>query len=318
MSSSTLFVGIDVSKDTFDIHIRPDRRHQSFVYNEDGLDQFLEILLPLQSQIETIVLEATGGLERRLAAFLLSHQFPVVILNPGQVRHFAKATGQLAKTDSIDAGVLSHFAQTLRPRFRTLPDEFLQELRDLLARRRQMMDMIVSEKNRLTTASPRIRRQILQHIQWLTKRIASIDDDLNRSIHSNPVWKANEELLRSVPGIGSVSSSSLLIHLPELGSLNRHQIAALAGIAPLNRDSGTFRGRRTTQGGRASVRGALYMCTLVATRYNGTIRVFYQRLVQAGKPKMVALVACMRKLLTILNSMVKHNRPWNDSYANIC
>jgi transposase len=310
-----VFVGIDVSKDTFDIHIRPVDQSQSFVYNEEGLDHFLELLRPFQSQIETIVLEATGGLERRLVALLLSRQLPVVVVNPGQVRHFAKATGQLAKTDSIDAGVLSHFAQTLRPQFRTLPDEFVQELRDLLARRRQMMDMIISEKNRLTTAGPKIRRQILQHIQWLTKRIASIDDDLNRSIRSNPDWKANEELLRSVPGIGSVSSSSLLIQLPELGSLNRHQIAALAGIAPLNRDSGTFRGRRTTQGGRASVRCALYMCTLVATRYNETIRTFYQRLLKAGKPKMVALVACMRKLLTILNSMVKHGRSWDDSYA---
>ena len=316
MSSSLSFVGIDVSKNTFDIHIRPSGQSQSFGYDEGGLRELISVLQSIEPQIETIVLEATGGYERRLVAALMSHQFPVVVVNPGQIRHFAKAIAQIAKTDSIDAGVLSQFGQTLRPQCRTLPDEFLQELREILTRRRQMMDMIASEKNRLTTAAhPKIRKEILAHLQWLKKRVDSFDEDLQQKIQSSPAWKVKDQFLQTVPGIGPVSSFSLLIQLPELGLLNRHQIAALAGIAPINRDSGRFRGRRTTQGGRASVRSALYMCTLVATRHNSIIRTFYQRLLAAGKPKMVALIACMRKLLTILNSMFKHNSPWRASYA---
>lgn len=318
MSSNTSFIGIDVSKDKFDIHVRPSDHAQSFIYDEAGLESLIVLLKSVSPPIETIVLEATGGYERRLVAVLISGQFPVVVINPKQVRHFAKAIGQAAKTDSIDASVLSHFAQTLRPPQRAVPDEFLEQLRDLLARRRQIVEMIVSEKNRLAMAVRRpIRRQIIEHIQWLEKRLGSVDDDLNRSIQSSPTWKAKDDLLQSVPSIGPTTASSLLIQLPELGSLNRHQIAALVGVAPINQDSGRFRGHRITQGGRASVRCALYMATLVATRHNPVIRPFYQRLVLAGKPKMVALIASMRKLLTILNTMLKHNRSWDPSYAKI-
>ena len=316
MSSHGSFVGIDVSKDHLDVHVRPGNQRQSLPYDETGLQDLIQFLESVQPSIELIVLEATGGLERRVVALLVSHQLPVVITNPAQVRHYAKATGLLAKTDAIDASLLSCFAETIRPQYRDLPDELLTELRDLFTRRRQMTDMIASEKNRLASAtSPTIRRQIVQHIQWLQKRLSSIDTDLHQQIQSHPIWKQNHQRLQSVPGIGPVGSSSLIIQLPELGALNRHQIAALVGVAPFNRDSGRFYGRRSVQGGRAAVRSVLYMCTLVATRCNPVIRAFYRRLLSTGKPRMVALIACMRKLLTILNAMLKHGTCWEASYA---
>jgi transposase len=310
------FVGIDVSKDKFDIHIRPLDQSENFSNDEAGFNKLVVLLKQVQPQV--IVLEATGGYERRLVAVLLTSELPAVVINPERVRHFAKATGQIAKTDTLDAAVLSLFAQTLQPQPRPLPDAFAQELQDLLARRRQILDMIVAEKNRLETANKPIRGQILQHIKWLEKRLLSVDRDLNQRIQSSPTWKAKDDLLRSVPSIGPVGSSSLLVQLPELGTLSRQQIAALAGVAPINQDSGRFKGHRTIQGGRPSVRAVLYMCTLVATRHNPVIKEFYQRLVLAGKPKMVALIASMRKLLTILNSMLKHNRCWDSSYAKTC
>jgi transposase len=313
---NTHFVGIDVSKDKLDSHIRPLDQSDTFSYNEVGLNKLVALLQQVQPQV--IVLEATGGYERPLVALLLTNNLPVAVVNPERVRHFAKATGQLAKTDGIDAAILSRFAELFRPPTRPLPDAFSEELRDLLARRRQILEMIVAEKNRLELARKPIRGQILQHIKWLEKRLSSTDRDLNQRIQSSPTWKAKDDLLQSVPSIGPVGSSSLLIQLPELGTLNRHQIAALVGVAPMNQDSGRFKGHRITQGGRASVRSALYMCTLVATRHNPIIKDFYQRLVLAGKPKMVALIASMRKLLTILNSMVKYNRPWDSSYAKNC
>jgi len=311
---SEFFVGIDVSKEKFDVHVRPSDQSETFDYDEAGLKRLGQWMEQIQPSV--IVLEATGGYERRLVAFLLSVKLPVRVVNPERVRHFAKATGQLAKTDRLDARVLSLVAQMLQPPARPLPDAFTEDLRDLLARRRQILDMLVAEKNRLGSARKPIRGEILQHIKWLEKRLLSLDNDLNLRIQSSPLWKAKDDLLRSVPSIGPVGSSSLLIQLPELGSLNRHQIASLVGVAPINLDSGRFKGHRITQGGRASVRSALYMCTLVATRYNPTIKAFYLRLVSAGKPKMVALVASMRKLLTILNSMIKHNIPWDSSYAS--
>jgi len=314
--SDQSFVGIDVSKDKLDVHVRPSDHSRSFVYNEEGLEQLISALQIVQPRIETIIVEATGGYERRLVAVLVAEQLPVVVVNPQRVRYFAKATGQLAKTDAIDAAVLSMFGLTLRPQARELPDQSLEDLRDLLARRRQIVAMITAEKNRLTTAVRKsIRREIQDHIHWLTKRLKSTDDELNRNIQASSVWKAKDDLLQGVPGIGPVSATSLLIQLPELGTLNRHQIAALVGIAPINQDSGRFKGHRITQGGRASVRSVLYMCTLVATKHNPAIRDFYRRLVQSGKPKMLALVASMRKLLTILNTMLKHNRAWDASYA---
>lgn len=316
--SEQSFVGIDVSKEKFDVHVRPSDHSRSFRYDEEGLEQLVAVLQVVQPRIETIVLEATGGYERRLVAVLLAAQLPVVVINPQRVRHFAKATGQLAKTDSIDACILSLFGLTLRPQPRDLPDQSLEDLRDLLARRRQIVTMITAEKNRLSMAIRKsIRREIQDHIHWLTKRLKSTDDELNRNIQSSPTWKTKDNLLQGVPGVGPVSSSSLLIQLPELGTLNRHQIAALVGVAPINQDSGRFKGHRITQGGRASVRSVLYMSTLVATQHNPAIRDFYRRLIQSGKPKMLALVASMRKLLTILNTMLKHNRPWDASYAKI-
>ena len=313
---NAVFAGIDVSKDKLDLHIRPIDQNESFSYDETGLNKLVALLKQTPPQV--IVIEATGGYERRLVAVLLTSELPVVVTNPERVRHFAKATGQIAKTDALDASILSLFAQTLQPQPRPLSDAFAQELRDLLARRRQILDMIVAEKNRLDTAGKPIRGQILQHIKWLEKRLLSVDRDLNQRIQSSPTWKAKDELLQSVPSIGPVGSSSLLIHLPELGTLSRHQIAALVGVAPINQDSGRFKGHRITQGGRTPVRSVLYMCTLVATRHNPVIKTFYQRLLLAGKPKMVALVASMRKLLTILNSMLKPNRCWDSSYAKNC
>jgi transposase len=259
-----------------------------------------------------IVLEATGGVERDLTRALVSAELAVVVVNPRQVRDFAKATGQLAKTDTIDAMVLARFAEAVRPTVRPLPDETLLELRGLIARRRQLTEMTVAERNRFTTASKSVRKRIEAHIRWLETELRRADKDLDQSIRQSPIWQENENLLRSVPGIGPVVSRTLLAELPELGQLNRKQIAALVGIAPLNRDSGTFRGRRIIWGGRAAVRAALYMAALVATRRNAVIRAFYKRLRNAGKAPKVALVACMRKLLTILNAMIKHRTCWSE------
>jgi len=307
------FVGVDVSKDRLDVHVRPDNIERSLPNDDQGFSALLDVVQ--QHPPIIIVLEATGGYERRLVAFLLAHQLPIVVINPKRVRHFAKANGQLAKTDRIDAAMLAHFAEVMQPPVRNIPDAFLEELRDLLARRRQLLDMIVAEKNRLTTARKSIRRQLLEHIQWMEKRLTSLDDDLDHHIQSSPAWKAKDDLLQSVPSIGPASSRSLLIQLPELGQLNRHQIASLVGVAPFNQDSGRFRGHRRIQGGRTSVRCALYMPTLVAIRHNPLIRAFYQRLVLAGKPKMVALIASMRKLLTVLNCIIKNNQPWDLSHV---
>jgi transposase len=307
------FVGIDVSKDFLDVHVRPDDRQQRFAYDNDGLADLVEKLS--QSPPQLIVMEATGGFEQRVVAVFAAQQLPVAVVNARRVRDFARATGQVAKTDRLDAAVLSDFAQKLQPPVRALPDESREELRGLLVRRRQMVDMITAEKNRQTTASKRIRRQIQTHIDWLQKRLIEIDDDLNSSIKSSPIWKAKDDILQSVPGIGPTTSTTMLASLPELGTLNRRAIAALVGVAPMNRDSGQWRGRRAIQGGRTSVRTTLFMCTLVATKHNPVIRSQYQRLLAAGKPKMVAVTACMRKLLTILNAMIKTNSRWSASYA---
>ena len=233
------------------------------------------------------------------------------MVNPRQVRDFARATGKLAKTDSLDAQVLALFAERVHPAIRPLADEALKELRALTARRRQLLEMITQEKNRLRMASPRVHGQLREHIKWLEQCLKELDEDLTDFIGSSPLWRAKDDLLRSTPGVGPVLSSTLLADLPELGTLNRRQIAALVGVAPLNRDSGTLRGKRTVWGGRAQVRTTLFMATLVSTRFNPVIRTFYQRLCTAGKPKKVALTACMRKLLTILNVMVRYDDHWN-------
>jgi transposase len=306
------FVGIDVSKQQLDIHSRPDDRRCQFSYDSMGLEALVSHLRRVSP--ERIVVEATGGYEHQVVARLIDEQLPVVVVNPRWVRNFARASGELAKTDAIDAAVLSEFADKMRPPLRCVPDEQLHELRGLLVRRRQIIDMIVAEKNRQETASKRIARHIQTHIQWLEKRLSEADDDLRNHIESSPVWKAKDDLLQSTPGIGPACSMTLLAALPELGLLNRHQIAALVGIAPFNNDSGRFRGRRTTKAGRAHVRSVLFMSTLAAIRFNPVIARFYKHLLAAGKPKMVALVACMRKLLTILNAMLKSGTPWSPCY----
>ena len=259
-----------------------------------------------------IVLEATGGLERRAVAALAGARLPVVAVNPRQVRDFARATGQLAKTDSIDAAVLALFAERIRPELRPLKDADALELEALVVRRRQVVDMITAEKNRLSAAPPskRVRTAIGRTIEWLQKQLEDSDRDLDSAVKKSPVWREKDKLLRSVKGVGRVLSRVLLSMLPELGTLPHKQIAALVGVAPLNRDSGKHRGRRIIWGGRAQVRQVLYMATMAAARFNPVIRAFHSRLIAAGKLPKVALVACMRKLLTILNAILASKTPW--------
>ena len=257
-----------------------------------------------------MLLEATGGLELPLVAALAAAAVPVVVVNPRQVRDFARATGTLAKTDALDAEVLAHFADVVRPDVRPLKDAETQVLNSLTARRHQVMTMLVSEKNRLGTAIGAVSPRIEAHIAWLEQDLSDFDTGLRQTLRRSPVWREKDDLLRTVPGVGEQLSPTLLANLPELGTLNRRQIAALVGVAPYNRDSGTLRGKRAVWGGRSRVRAVLYMGALVASRHNPAIRDFYQRLLAAGKPKKVALVACMRKLLVILNAMLKHGSPW--------
>ena len=313
MEASLIFVGIDVSKTQLDIEIRPSAEKQSFANDKVGIKALVKRLTKIQPTL--IVLEATGGYERQVTRALVSSELPVVVVNPRQVRDFAKATGQLAKTDSIDAGVLAHFAEAVRPQMRPLPDAVTLELRALTARRRQILAMITAERNRQAMTSKAVSKRIDAHIGWLEQELDRANQDLDRSIEQSPIWRENDELLRSTPSIGPVTSRSLLAELPELGTLDRKQISALVGIAPFNRDSGSLKGRRSIWGGRAAVRCALYMATLVATRRNTVIRDFYTRLMAKGKPFKVALVACMHKLLTILNSMIKHKTRWSENFS---
>lgn len=250
-----------------------------------------------------------------LAGALAEAALPVVVVNPRQGRDFAKATGRLAKTDALDARILAHFAEVVRPAPRPLPDATSQELSALLARRRQLIEMLTAENTRLPRAARPVRQGILSHVKWLERQLGKTDEDLARMIRESPLWREKDDLLTSAPGVGPVMSATLLANLPELGSLDRKQIAALVGVAPLNRDSGTLRGTRTIWGGRAQVRATLYMAALVATRRNPVIHAFSQRLLAAGKAKKVALTACMRKLLTMLNAMLTHRTPWRDNYA---
>lgn len=307
-----IFVGIDVSKARLDIAIRPTGERGSVVNDKAGIKALVKRLAKIQPA--RIVLEATGGLERPVTLALVSAELSVVVVNPRQVRDFAKATGQLAKTDSIDADVLARFAEAVRPQLRPLPDAATLELRALTARRRQLIEMIGAERNRLATASKTVKKRIDAHVRWLEQELQRADQDLDQSIRQSPIWQENEDLLRTVPSIGPITSRTLLAELPELGTLNRKQICALAGLAPFNRDSGSLKGRRSIWGGRAPVRSALYMAALVATRRNSVIRDFFEHLRAEGKLFKVALVACMRKLLTILNSMIKHKTRWSETF----
>ena len=305
----SVFIGIDVSKAQLDICVRPLARRESLANDEVGVRTLVKEVRELQPAL--IVLEATGGVERQVVRALASEELPVVVVNPRQVRDFAKATGRLAKTDRIDAEVLARFGEAVPPELRPLPDVCSQELRALVVRRRQITEMIVAERNRLSGASKRVRKRIDAHIRWLEAELDRADKDLDQNIAQSPIWREKEDLLKSVPGIGPVISRTLLAELPELGRFNRKQIAALVGVAPLNWDSGIFRGRRAIWGGRSAVRAALYMAALVASRRNAVIQDFYRRLRHTGKAPKVALVACMRKLLTILNAMIKHKAHWS-------
>jgi transposase len=257
-----------------------------------------------------VVLEATGGYERAVVAALAAAGLPVVVANPRQIRAFARAVGQLAKTDRLDAAMLARFGAQVRPTPRALPDAQAEALDALLTRRRQLIEMLTAEKNRLAAAVPAVRRGITQHIRWLERQLDDVDGELGALIEASPLWRAQDDLLQSVPGVGPVLSRTLLGELPELGRLTHKQIAALVGVAPMARDSGTWRGRRGVTGGRAPVRTALYMAAVTAAHHNPVIRVFYRRLRAAGKPAKVALTACMRKLLTILNAMARSGEPW--------
>lgn len=306
------YVGIDVAKDRLDVHVRPDGEAFAVPRDHDGLTSLVARLRSLSPQL--IVLEATGGFEVTVAAALSSAGLPLAVVNPRQIRDFARAIGRLAKTDALDAEVIAHFAQAVHPEPRPLPDAQAQELAELVARRRQIIEMMVAERHRLRVLrSPRLKKRIEQHLAALQRELTEIEDDLDDQIRRTPVWREKEELLTSVPGVGDATARTLLANLPELGSLDRKAIAALAGLAPFNRDSGSMRGRRTIWGGRASVRAVLYMAALVASRHNPTIAAFYGRLRQAGKPPKVALTACMRKLLTILNAVLRDQRPWQNA-----
>lgn len=314
MSSSTYFVGIDVAKATLDVAVRPTGETWHVANEAATLPEVIARLRALPPAL--VVLEATGGYEHLVVAALAAAGLPVVVANPRQVRDFGRAVGQLAKTDRIDAALLALFAERVRPDVRPLPDAAAQTLDAVLTRRRQVLEMLTAERNRLGFArAARIRRGLQQHIRWLERQLAEVDRDLEGTIQQSPVWRATEDLLRSVPGIGPIVSRTLIGELPELGQLSRKQIAALVGVAPHARDSGTLRGKRMVWGGRSQVRAVLYMGALVAARHNPVIRAFFQRLRAAGKPAKVALTACMRKLLVILNAMVRAGTSWRVARA---
>ena len=314
MTSTNAFVGIDIAKADFVVACRPDGTSWTARNDPKGIAATVDRLCAVAPSL--IVLEATGGYETALVAALAAATLPLVVANPRQVHDFGKATGQLAKTDQLDAQLLALFAERVHPTPRALPDAAMQQLEALMTRRRQLLDMLTAEGNRLEHAVAPIRREIARHIRWLARRVAVVDRDLDDTIQQSPVWRVKENLLRTAPGVGPVVSRTLLADLPELGQLNRKQIAALVGVAPLARDSGALRGKRVVWGGRAPVRAVLYMGALVAARRNPVIRAFYRRLVAAGKPKKVALVACMRKLLTILNAMMRTNTTWQQIHRS--
>ena len=311
MSQEPTYVGIDVSKERMDVAVRPTGRSWSVPYDEAGVDDLVAQLKDLKPA--GVITESTGGLELALVAALAAATLPVAVVNPRQVRDFARSTGRLAKTDRLDAQVLAHFGEAVDPPMRPLRDDDTRALGAVLARRWQVMKILVAEKNRLGRATPEVRSRIEAHIGWLKQELDDMDTDLRQRIQRSPVWREKDDLLRSVPGVGPQVSLTLLAYLPELGTLNRKQIAALVGVAPFNRDSGPYRGKRSVCGGRATVRSTLYMGALVATRFNPVLRDFYQRLLEAGKPKKVALTACARKLLTILNTMARRGVHWDPN-----
>lgn len=307
-----IYAGIDVAKATLDMAISNQKEIRSFTNDENGINQLVHYLKKEPPAI--IVMEATGGLEKLLAAALTGADLPAVIVNPRQIRDFARAKGKLAKTDALDARIMADFACDIHPEVRALSDQQTEEIKALMVRHQQVVRMITSENNRLSSTNKAVRSSIQSHVKWLKLQLKEIDKNLEEQIQNSPVWREKDNILRSVPGVGPVLSITIMGSLPELGRINRKQIAALVGVAPLNRDSGVMRGKRSIWGGRARVRAALYMATLTSTRFNPVIRAYYEHLLKAGKAKKVALTACMRKLLTILNVMIRNNNTWR--YAN--
>jgi len=302
------FVGIDVAKETLEVCIRPDNIHKSFTNDDQGRIDMARLLTEMTPAL--IILEASGGYEVPVVEVLALRSLTVAVVNPRQVRDFAKAIGKLAKTDTIDAEIIARFAEVIRPDVRPLKDKDAQQFQAFIARRRQLVQMLTEEKNRLPLAPSWTKPDIEAHIEWLTDCINKAGKDISALIKKTPLWKEKEDLLRTFKGIGPVNACTLLARLPQLGQLDRKKIAALVGLAPINRDSGKYRGRRIIFGGRADVRAALYMAALCAIRYNSTIKAFYARLIHTGKLPKVALTACMHKILIILNAMVRTNTPW--------
>lgn len=313
MSISNVFIGIDVSKERLDCYCRPTGITSSYRNTPAGISDLIKWAQAQQPQL--IVLEATGGLERPLVSEIFAARLPMVVVNPRQVRDFARAIGQLAKTDQIDAAVIAHFGEAVNPEVRPLPDQLTQQMDALMTRRRQLVQMLAAERNHLVSAPAHVQNYVKEHISHLEELIKKLDQDIDQMITGSPIWKTKDDLLRSVKGVGPVLSRTLLAELPELGQLSRQEISKLVGVAPLNNDSGKYKGKRSCWGGRASVRGPLYMATLSATRCNPMIKEFYQRLIAKGKAKKVAIVACMRKMLITLNAIVKSNKPWDANFA---
>jgi transposase len=310
-----IYVGIDVSKNTLDYAFHGETASYQVRNDAEGIATIVRLMQ--ERKVAGIVVESTGGLELALVTALAKAQQPVALVNPRQARDFAKSTGKLAKTDRIDGHSLAHFGQAIRPRLYELPEESAQHLSGVLARKRQIVEMLTTEKNRLSSSPVDMQERIRQHIAWLDSEKEALEQEIEQQIQKSPVWKAKDAILRSTPGVGPATSAALITDLSELGTLNGKQISALVGLAPFNRDSGTFKGRRAIWGGRAYVRSALYMSTLSAIRFNPVIRTFYDRLTKAGKPFKVAVTACMRKLLTILNAMLKHEQFWNPKIAAV-
>lgn len=306
--STEHFVGVDVSKDKLDVAVYPTNQLFNFDNDQSGSEELVQILQELQPLL--IVFESTGGYELLAVTTLYAAKLPVVIINARQIRNFAKSVGKLAKTDTIDARVIAHYASAVRPELRPLKDKVTQELTALVKRRRQIVEMIVAESNRLASAAKQSHRDIKTHIRWLKKRLDQIDNNIKGQIRKSPIFFKKDKILQSTPGVGPTTAATLISGVPELGTMDRKKIACLVGLAPLNRDSGRFRGRRMIWGGRAHVRSSLYMSTLSAIQFNPIIRQFYNRLRDAGKCNKVAMTACMRKLLTILNAMVRDQRSW--------
>jgi transposase len=306
------FVGIDVARDRLDVHLRPSGEAFAVARDGEGLAQLVERLQALAPQL--VVMEATGGYETIVASALAAARLPLAVVNPRQIRDFARATGKLAKTDAIDAAAIAHFAEAVRPPARPIADAEAQALGELVARRRQVIEMMVAERNRRRRATQRrVLQAIERHLELLQSELSELEGDIDGAIRNSPAWQADADLLVSVPGVGPATLRTLIAELPELGRLDRRKIAALVGVAPINRDSGTMRGRRTIAGGRPAVRTALFMAALVASRANPVIAAYYAKLRAAGKTGKQALTACIRKLVVILNAILRDRRPWQPA-----